>query len=43
MAKKIDEKAYSGFVVEFEPERSNRLVEWMSAGFDISDSYSSDD
>ncbi len=43
MAKKADEKAYSGFVVEFEPERSNRLAEWMSAGFDISDSYSSDD
>ena len=43
MVKKNDEKEYSGFVVEFEPERSNRLAEWMSAGYDFSDSYSSDD
>lgn len=43
MAKQNNKEAYTGFVVEFEPERSSRLAEWMSAGYDFSDSYSSDD
>lgn len=43
MAKKKDTSPYHGFVVEFEPERSNRMTEWLSAGYDVSDSFSSDD
>lgn len=34
---------YCGFVVEFEPERSNRLAGQVSAGYDITDSFSLDD
>ena len=43
MAKKREKQPYRGFIVEFEPERSSRMAEWLSAGYKVSDSFSSDD
>lgn len=43
VVEKKEKGPYHGFLVEFEPERSNRMTEWLSAGYDVSDSFSSDD
>lgn len=43
MTKKRENQPYRGFIVEFEPERSSRVTEWLSAGYKVSDSFSSDD
>lgn len=34
---------YSGYIFEFEPERALRMAEWLSVGYEVSDSFSSDD
>ena len=43
MTNKSEKKPYRGFIVEFEPERSSRMAEWLSAGYKASDSFSFDD
>ncbi len=43
MTKKREKQPYCGFIVEFEPERSIRMTEWLSVGYEVSDSFSSDD
>ena len=43
MIQRFEKQPYRGFIVEFEPERSSRVTEWLSAGYKVSDSFSSDD
>lgn len=43
MTKKREKQPYRGFIVEFEPERSSHVKEWLRAGYKVSDSFSSDD
>lgn len=43
MSRKVDKQPYSGFIAEFEPERSTTMVEHLNIGYDVSDSFSKDD
>ena len=43
MTKKLQKQPYRGFIFEFEPERASRMADLLSAGYEVSDSFSSDD
>ena len=43
MTKKLQKQPYRGFIFEFEPERASRMADLLSAGYEVSDSFSADD
>lgn len=43
MATVKKKQPYRGFIFEFEPERAGRMADRLSVGYDVSDSFSSDD